>query len=131
MDHLLGRVQKEVRSGPAGVHRFEGEKADVIDNRAEPVNGILGDVGLVQGAAAVGANAGQGRLVDLIDLVRGRRLAVGLGAVIFAGLAAGLLGLGSGLALGEGAACRLPARVASSSWRRRRSFSACRSRRRR
>ena len=75
-----------------------------------PVNGrsrdldleLLGDVGFVQGAAAVGADSGQGRLVDLVDLVRGRRLAVGLGAVVLAGLAAGRLGLVGGLALGEG-----------------------------
>jgi hypothetical protein len=33
---------------------------------------LLGDVGLVEGAAAVGAGLGQGRLVDLIDLVGGR-----------------------------------------------------------
>ena len=38
----------------------------------------------------------------LIDLFGAGRLAVGLGAVGFAGLAAGLLGLVSGLALGEG-----------------------------
>jgi hypothetical protein len=63
---------------------------------------LLGDVGFVQGAAAVGAHAGQGRLVDLVDLIGGGRLAVGLGAVILAGLAAGLLGPVGGLALGEG-----------------------------
>jgi hypothetical protein len=40
--------------------------------------------------------------VDLIDLVRGRWKAVGLGAVALAGLAAGLLGLAARLALGEG-----------------------------
>jgi len=45
---------------------------------------------------------------------------VDLGAVIIAGLAAGLLGLAGGRSLGaKGAAWRLPARVASSSWRRR------------
>src|SRR5438552_52801 len=63
---------------------------------------LLGDAGLVEGAAAVGAGAGQGRLVDLVDLFRGKWLAVGLEAVIPARFAAWLLGLGRGLALGEG-----------------------------
>ena len=40
--------------------------------------------------------------MDLIDLLRAGRLAVCLGAVVFAGLAAGLLGLVLGFALGEG-----------------------------
>ncbi len=43
----------------------------------------------------------KGPLVVLLDLLGGGRLAVGLGAVVLAGLAAGLLGLGGGLALGE------------------------------
>jgi hypothetical protein len=68
---------------------------------------LPGDVGLVQGAAAVGADVGQGRLMDLVDLFGAGRLAVGLGAVIFAGLAAGLLGLVGGLALGEGSGLAL------------------------
>ena len=63
---------------------------------------LLGDVGFVEGAAAVGADSGQGRLVDLVDLLGAGRLAVGLGAVVLAGLAAGLLGLVGGLAPGEG-----------------------------
>jgi hypothetical protein len=62
---------------------------------------LLGDVGLVEGAATAGASAGQGRLVDLVELLGAGRLAVGLGAVVLAGLAAGLLGLVCGLALGE------------------------------
>ena len=75
-----------------------------------PVNGLardldlelLGDVSLVEGAAAVGADLGQRRLVDLVDLLGGRRLAVGLGAVILARLPSGLLGVRLGLALGKG-----------------------------
>ena len=42
------------------------------------------------------------RLVGFIDLVGPWRLAVGFGAVVFAGLAAGLLWLAGGRALGEG-----------------------------
>jgi hypothetical protein len=63
---------------------------------------LLGDVRLVKRAAAVGAAAGQRRLVDLVDLFGAGRLAVGLGAVVLAGLAAGLLGLAGGRSLGEG-----------------------------
>src|SRR5439155_25982751 len=63
---------------------------------------LLGDVGFVEGAATVGAGLGQGRLVDLVDLFGSGRLAVGLGAVVLAGLAAGLLGLAGGRPLGEG-----------------------------
>ncbi len=63
---------------------------------------LLGDVGLVEGAATVGAGVGQRGLVDHVNLFGAGRLAVGLGAVLFTGLAAGLLGLVGGLALGEG-----------------------------
>src|SRR5438874_9867572 len=63
---------------------------------------LLGDVGLVQWAAAIGTAVRQRRLVDLVDLFGGGRLAVCLGAVVLARLAAGLLGLAGGLALGEG-----------------------------
>jgi hypothetical protein len=49
--------------------------------------------------------------VELIDLVRGRRLAVGLGAVVFAGLAAGPLGLAGELPLGEGGGLALAGTV--------------------
>ena len=40
--------------------------------------------------------------MDLVNLFRAGRLAVGLGAVVLAGLASGLLGLAGGLTLGEG-----------------------------
>ena len=63
---------------------------------------LLGDVGFVEGAAAVRAHVRQGRLVNLVDLFGGGWLAVGLGAIVLARLAAWLLGLGRGLALSEG-----------------------------
>jgi hypothetical protein len=63
---------------------------------------LLGDMGFAEGAAAVGAAVRQGRLMNFVDLVRGWRLAMGFGAVVLAGLASWLLGLVSGLALGEG-----------------------------
>jgi hypothetical protein len=62
---------------------------------------LLGGVGLVERTDAVGAAVRQRCLVDLIDLFGAGRLAVGLGAVVLAGLAAGLLGLVGSLALGE------------------------------
>jgi hypothetical protein len=68
---------------------------------------LLGDMGLVEGTAAVGADAGQGRLVNLVDLLGSGRLSVDLGAVLLAGLAAGLLGLARRLALGEGGSLAL------------------------
>jgi hypothetical protein len=75
-----------------------------------PVNGLardldlelLGDMRFVEWPAAVGADARQRRLVNLVDLFGAGRLSVGLGAVVLAGLAAGLPGLAGGLALGEG-----------------------------
>jgi hypothetical protein len=45
--------------------------------------------------------------VNLIDLFGAGRLAMGLGAVVLAGLASGLLGLAGGLALGEGGSLAL------------------------
>jgi hypothetical protein len=63
---------------------------------------LLSDVRFVVGAAAVGAEFGQRCLVDFVDLLGGRWLAVGLGAVVLARLAAGLAGVGLGRALGEG-----------------------------
>ena len=69
---------------------------------------LLGDVRLVERAAAVGAAVRQGRLVNLVDLFGAGRLTMSLGAVVLAGLASGFLGLalgeGSGLAF-AGAGC--------------------------
>jgi hypothetical protein len=63
---------------------------------------LLGDARFFEGAAAVGAYARQGRLMNLVDLVRCWRPAMCLRAVVLARLAAGLLGLVGGLAPGEG-----------------------------
>src|SRR5262245_52755289 len=101
----LGRLQ-----GMASLHPAAAPAAPADVDVELPVDGLardldlvlLGDVGLVQGAAAVRAGVGQGCLVDLVDLFGARRLAVGLGAVIDTGLASGLLGLAGGRALGEG-----------------------------
>src|SRR5262249_59950027 len=68
---------------------------------------LLGDVGFVQRAAAVGAAVRQRRLVDLVDLLGVGREPVGLGAVVLARLAPGPLGVRLGLALGEGACLAL------------------------
>jgi hypothetical protein len=68
---------------------------------------LLGDVSFVEGSAAVRTDVGQGCLVDFVDLFGAGRLAVGLGAVFLAGLAAGLLGLARRLALGEGSSLAL------------------------
>jgi hypothetical protein len=62
---------------------------------------LLRDAGLVEWAAAVGADLGQRCLVDLVDLFGGRGLAVGLGAIALARLAARLTGVRLGLALGQ------------------------------
>ena len=63
---------------------------------------LLGHMRFVERATAVGAAVRQRRLVDLVDLFGAGRLALRLGEVILAGLAAGFLGLTGGLALGEG-----------------------------
>jgi hypothetical protein len=68
---------------------------------------LLGDMGFVEEAATIGTDLGQRCLVDLIDLFRSGRLAVGLGAVVLAGLAAGLLGVWLRLALSEGSGLAL------------------------
>jgi hypothetical protein len=103
----VGRLQ-----GVATLHPTAAITALADVNVELAVNGLardldlelLGDVGLVEWPAAVGARVWQGRLVCFIDLVGPQRLTVGCGAVSLAGLAAGLLGLVDGLALGEGAA---------------------------
>jgi hypothetical protein len=59
---------------------------------------------LVESAAAVGADLGERCLVDLVDLLGGRWLAVGLGAIVLARLAAWLAGVRLGLALAKGLA---------------------------
>jgi hypothetical protein len=106
-------------SGAEGVGRLQGMPplnppvaqptlADVdvelaVDGLARDLDlELLGNVGLVEWAGAVGAAIGQRRLVDLVDLFGVGRLAMGLGAVVLARLAPGLLGLCSRLALGEG-----------------------------
>ena len=64
------------------------------------------DVGWVDTAVAIGAVFGQRRFVNFVDpLGHG---AMGLGAVIVAGLAPGFFGLGLGGALAKGGAWRLP-----------------------
>jgi hypothetical protein len=63
---------------------------------------LLSNVRPVERTAAVGSAVRQRCLVNLIDLPGGRRLAVSLDAVVLAGLAARLLGLGDGRPLGEG-----------------------------
>src|SRR5262249_4288275 len=109
-------IWPQLGGGAEGVGRLQGmaplDAATALTAAADvdvelPVDGLardlhlelLGDVGLIEGAAAVRADVGQGRLVDLVDLFGVGRLAVGLGAVVLAGLAAGLLGAGGGLAL--------------------------------
>ena len=80
-----------------------------------PVNGLardldlelLGDMGFVEGSAAVRADLGQGCLVNFVDLFGGRWLAVGLGAIVLARLAAWFARIELGLALGEGSGLTL------------------------
>jgi hypothetical protein len=118
-DSRLG-IRSQLRgSGTEGVGRLQGMAslhaalalttlADVDVELA--VNGLardlhlvlLGGVGFVEGAAAVRAAVRQRCFVDLIDLFGAGRLTMGLGTVVFAGLASGFLGLARGLALGEG-----------------------------
>src|SRR5262249_39588877 len=117
-DGGLGIGSKLSRGGAAGVGRLQGmaplnpapaatAPTDVDVELA--VGGLargldlelLGDVRLVERAAAVGAAVRQQRLVNLIDLLGAGCLAVGLGAVVLAGLATRLAGVRLGLALGK------------------------------
>jgi hypothetical protein len=68
---------------------------------------LLGNVGFVEGSAAIGTDVRQGRLVDFVDLFWGRWLAVCLGAIVLARLAARLARIKLGLALGEGSGLAL------------------------
>jgi hypothetical protein len=63
---------------------------------------LLGHAGLDQAAGAMGAGLGQAGFVDLVDLVRLRRWAMPMRAVLGAGLASRGLGLGFGRPLAEG-----------------------------
>jgi hypothetical protein len=63
--------------------------------------GLLIDVGLFQGAAAVGAAGRQVGLVALVGGVVGRR-SMAVAAVLSAGFAAGRFGVGLGGPFGEG-----------------------------
>jgi hypothetical protein len=62
---------------------------------------LLGDMGFVEGSAAVRADVGQRRLVNFVDLFGGRWLAVGLGAIVLTRFSAWLARIELGLALGE------------------------------
>jgi hypothetical protein len=63
---------------------------------------LLGEVGFVEGSAALRAGIRQRCLVDLVDLFGGRWLAVSPGAIILSRLAAWLARMELGLALGKG-----------------------------
>jgi hypothetical protein len=98
---LQGMAPLNAATAPAGLTDADVELP--VDGLARDLDlELLGDVGFVQGAATIGANIGQGCLVDLIDLFGTGRLAVGLGAVVLAGLAAGFLGIRSRIAFGKG-----------------------------
>jgi hypothetical protein len=68
---------------------------------------LLGDVGFVEESAAVRADARQGRLVKFVDLFGERWLAMSLGAIVLARLAAWFARIELGLALGEGSGLAL------------------------
>src|SRR5690349_3576410 len=63
---------------------------------------LLSNVGFVEGSTAVRADVWQRCLVDFFNLFGGRWLAVGLGAVVLARLAAWLTRIELELAFGEG-----------------------------
>jgi hypothetical protein len=104
-DGSLGVGSELGRGGTEGVRRLQGmaplntafalaAPADVdvelaVDGLARDLDLVLlGYMRLVERAAAVGAAVWQRCLVDLIDLFGAGRLAVRLGAVVLAGLAA-------------------------------------------
>jgi hypothetical protein len=68
---------------------------------------LLGDIGFVEEATAVGTAFRQLRLVDLIDLFKAGRLAVSFGAIVLPRLASRLGRIELGLALGEGSSLAL------------------------
>jgi hypothetical protein len=68
---------------------------------------LLGDMGFIEEAAAVGTAFRQLRLVDLIDLFGAGRLAVSLGTIVLPRLTSRLARIDLGLALGEGSGLAL------------------------
>jgi hypothetical protein len=106
----VGRLQRvaALDASPAAAAVADVDVELAVDRPPRDLDLVLSvDVGLLDGAAAVGARAGQRRVAGLGDLLGGRREAVGLGAVVGPRLAAGLpwreqrrpLGEGGGLAL--------------------------------
>jgi hypothetical protein len=101
----VGRLQgmASLNAAPALTALSDVDVELLVDRLARDLDlELLRHMRLVERAAASRAQIRQGRLVNLVDLFRRRWLPVGLGAIVLAGLAAGLLGLGRGLALGEG-----------------------------
>jgi hypothetical protein len=68
---------------------------------------LLGNVGLIERAATIGAAVRQRCLVNFVDLFGSRGLAMGLGPIVFPRLAAWLVRIELGLALGKGAGLAL------------------------
>jgi hypothetical protein len=109
---LGGSGTQSIRSlqGMASLNAAAALTALADVNVELPVNGLarnlhlelLGDMGFVEWAATIGADLWQRCFVDLVDLFGGRWLAVSLGSVVLARLAAWLARIKFGLALGEG-----------------------------
>jgi hypothetical protein len=80
-----------------------------------PVNGLarnlhlelMSNVGFVEKTATLRAGIRQACLVDLVDLIGARRLAVSFGAIVPSRLAARFVRVRLGLTLGEGAGLAL------------------------